>query len=195
MDFAQNHSHHWQNKVQSGLWSRQLNILHLIITYYMCQEAECDDLVKEELMMLSDDLKHNGFAVNRFIEKAIEHLKGKDIPMKRIIIFLDNCSQQYKSCKVFKTLSNKRIPVLWNYFGTSHGKGEADGVIGRLSMIIDAVVHSGMFEFGKCKEFTAYCQQYLKMGDNLEESVVIITGNIMKFWIYFMWRILMISVL
>ena len=137
-----------------------------IITYYMCQEPECDDLVKEELMMLSDDLKHNGFAVNRFIEKAIEHLKGKDIPMKRIIIFSDNCSQQYKSCKVFKTLSNKRIPVLWNYFGASHGKGEADGVIGRLSMIIDAVVCSGTFEFSNCKELTAYCWQYLKMGDN-----------------------------
>ena len=110
----------------------------------MCQEPECDDLVKEELMMLSDDLKHDGFAVNRFIEKAIEHLKGKDIPVKRIIIFSDNCSQQYKSCKVFKTLCNERIPVLWNYFGVSHGvshgKGEADGVIGRLSMIIDAVV-------------------------------------------------------
>ena len=34
-------------------------------------------------MMLSDDLKHDGFAVNRFIEKAIEHLKGKDIPNKK----------------------------------------------------------------------------------------------------------------
>ena len=67
---------------------------------------------------------------------------------------------------MFKTLSNERIPVLWNYFGASHGKGEADGAIGRLSMIIDAVVHSGMFEFGNCKELTAYCQQYLKMGDN-----------------------------
>ena len=78
-------------------------------------------------MMLSDDLKHDGCAVNRFIEKAIEHLKGKDIPVKRVIIFLDNCGQQYKSCKVFKTLSNERIPVLWNYFGASHGKGRLMG--------------------------------------------------------------------
>ena len=67
---------------------------------------------------------------------------------------------------MFKTLSNERIPVLWNYFGASHGKGEAGGVIGRLSMIIDAVVCSGTFEFGNCKELTAYCWQYLKMGDN-----------------------------
>ena len=67
---------------------------------------------------------------------------------------------------MFKTLSNKIIPVLWNYFGASHGKGEVDGVIGRLSMIIDAVVCSGTFEFGNCKELTAYCQHYLKMGDN-----------------------------
>ena len=45
-------------------------------------------------------------------------------------------------------------------------KREADGAIGRLSMIIDTVVHSGTFEFGNCKELTAYCWQYLKMGDN-----------------------------
>ena len=108
--------------------------------------------------MLLDDLEHDGFAVNRFIEKAIEHLKGKDIPVKRIIIFSDNCSQKYKSCKVFKTLSNERFL----FCGTTL----ADGVIGRLSMIIDTVVCSGTFEFSNCKELTAYCWQYLKMGDN-----------------------------
>ena len=32
--------------------------------------------------------------------------------------------------------------------------------------IIDAVVHSGTSEFSNCKELTAYCWQYLKMGDN-----------------------------
>ena len=166
MDFAQNHSHHRQDEVQSGLWSRQHTTLHPIVTYYTCQEDNCDDLVKEELMMLSEDLKHDGFAVNSFIEKAIEHLMENNIPVKRLIIFSDNCGPQYKSCKVFETLSRANIPVLRNYFGASHGKGEADGSIGRLSMTIDAVVRSGTFELGNCKELAAYCRQYLTLGDH-----------------------------
>ena len=71
MDIAPNHIHHQQDEVHLGLWSRQYSTLHLIITYYTCQEPECDDLVKEGLIMLSDDLKHDGFAVNRFIKKLL----------------------------------------------------------------------------------------------------------------------------
>ena len=166
MDFAQNHSHHRQDEVQSGMWSRKSTTLHPIVVYYPCQEKACDDLVKEELMMLSEDLKHDGFAVNSFIEKAIEHLKERDIPVQRLIIFSDNCAVQYKSCRVFESLSRANIPVLRNYFGASHGKGEADGAIGRLSMTIDAVVRSGTFELGSCKELTAYCREYLTLGDH-----------------------------
>ena len=166
MDFAQNHSHHRQDEVQSGLWSRKHSTLHPIVVYYPCQEESCHDLVKEELMMLSEDLNHDGFAVNSFIEKAIEHLKERDIPVKRLIMFSDNCGPQYKSCKVFETLSRTKIPVLRNYFGASHGKGEADGAIGRLSMTIDAVVRSGTFELGSCRELAAYCREYLTLGDH-----------------------------
>ena len=81
-------------------------------------------------MCLSDDLRHDGFAVNSFFEKAIQHLKKKKVPVDRIIMWLDNAGPQYKSCKVFDTLSKIKIPVLQNYFGAKHGKGEADSAIG-----------------------------------------------------------------
>ena len=40
------------------------------------------------------------------------------------------------------------IPIQRHYFCARHGKAEADGAIGRLSMHIDAVVRSGSHEFG-----------------------------------------------
>lgn len=166
MDFAQNHSHHRQDEVQSGLWSRPHTTLHPIIIYYCCPEPSCTDLVKEELMIISDDLKHDGFAVNTFIEKALEHLAEREVVVNRIVMFSDNCGPQYKSCKVFETLSKANIPVMRNYFGASHGKGEHDGCIGRLSMIIDAVVRSGTFELGNFRELARYCQVYLTVGDH-----------------------------
>ena len=166
MDFAQNFSHHRQDEIQSALWSRQQTTLHPVVTYYPCLEESCNDLVKEEIMILSSDLKHDGFAVNKFIEKATDHLQSHNVPVSRIIMFSDNCGAQYKSCKVFDTLSKREIPVLRNYFGASHGKGEADGAIGRLSMTIDSVVRSGTFEIGNCKDLIDYCCRHLTVGDH-----------------------------
>lgn len=118
--------------------------------------------------MLSSDLKHDGFAVNKFVEKAVEHLENEDIPVRRIIMFSDNCGPQYKSCKVFETLSRKEIPVIRNYFGASHGKGEADGAIGRLSMTIDAVVRSGTAKLDNTKELVDFCKDHLTLGGHTE---------------------------
>ena len=58
-------------------------------------------------------------------------------------MFSDNCTIHYKSCKVFDMLSKMEIPVIMNYFSAKHGKAEADGAIGHLSMHIDNVVCSG----------------------------------------------------
>ena len=103
--------------------------------------------------------------MNSFIEKAIQHLKDRKVSIDRIIMWSDNAGPQYKSCKVFDTLSKMKIPVLWNYFGVKHGKGEADHAIGRLSQIVNAVVHSGT-DFGDFKELTHYCQKNLTLGDH-----------------------------
>ena len=57
-------------------------------------------------------------------------------------MWLDNCGTQYKSCKVFDSMSKfKHIPVMRNYFCAKHGKAKADGAIGRLSMHLDAMVN------------------------------------------------------
>ena len=126
--------------------------------YYPCQE-NCNDLVCEELMMISDDLKHDGYAVNTFIEKGLGHLKEKKIPIKHIVMFSDNCVMQYKSCKVLLICCPKmKIPVIRNYFCAKHGKAEADGAIGHLSMHIDNVVHSGQYEIGDSLQMVCYCQ-------------------------------------
>ena len=68
MDFAQNWTHHRQDEIQGRYWSQKQSTLHPIVVYYPCQE-NCNNLVCEELMMISDDLKHDGYAVNAFIEK------------------------------------------------------------------------------------------------------------------------------
>ena len=162
MDFATNYSHHRQDEIHGAFWCRNQTTLHPIIIYYPCGEG-CGHLVRDEVMVVSADLKHDSFAVSAFIDKALAHLKAKNIPVKRIIMWSDNCGPQYKSCKVFDSVSKQEIPVQRCYFCARHGKAEADGAIGRLSMHIDAVVRSGTHEFSDAGEIVRYCNLKLKV--------------------------------
>ena len=55
------------------------------------------------------------------------------------------------------------IPVMHNYFCAKHGKAEADGAIGHLSMHLDAVVRSGSQEFSDAGEIVRYCNLKLRV--------------------------------
>ena len=163
MDFATNYSHHKQDEVHGAFWCRKQTTLHPIIAYYPCP-CKCGHLVCDEIMILSNDLKHDSFAVNTFVEKALRHLRENKVMIKRLIMWSDNCGPQYKSCKVFDAVSKyEDIPVMRNYFCAKHGKAEADGAIGRLSMHIDSVVRSGTHEFSNAGDIYRYCQLKLRI--------------------------------
>ena len=53
-----------------------------------------------------------------------------------------------------------------SYFCACHGKAEADGAIGRLSMHIDAVVRSGSHEFSDASEIVRYCELKLTIDND-----------------------------
>ena len=78
----------------------------------------------------------------------------------------DNCGTQYKSCKVFDAVSKQEILVMRSYFCAHHGKAEADGAIGCLSMHIDAVVRSGSHEFGDTSKIVRYCELKLNVDND-----------------------------
>ena len=115
-------------------------------------------------MIVSKDIKHDSFAVDTFVDKALSHLKENGIPVKRVTMWSDNCGTQYKACKFFDSMSKfKDIPVMHNYFCAKHGKAEVDGVIGHLSMHLDAVVRSGSQEFSDAGEIVHYCNIKLRV--------------------------------
>ena len=139
MDFAQNYSHIHQDAVQSSHFGDTVQTtLHPIVLYYLCPNL-CSvgyRLIREEIVIISPDKKHDNWAVKAFLNKAIEHCKEKNIQIDRIILWTDNCSSQYKSKYVFDDLSHMEIPVLKNFFCSNHGKADADGAIGRLAQYI-----------------------------------------------------------
>ena len=133
MDFAQNFDHRVQNEPQSAHWSRNSSTVHPIVCYYRCPEKHCTDLVTEELMMFSTQRKHDAHLVYAFENVAFNHLHKERITITKAIQFTDNCAAQYKGRRAFEIMSLRGFPLQRNYFGAKHGKGPADGAIGRLS--------------------------------------------------------------
>ena len=170
MDFSTNYSHHKQGEIHGAFWCRRQTTFHPIIAYYPSPQ-KCDQLVCDEIMIVLKDIKHDSFAVDTFVDKALSHLKENGIPVKRVIMWSDNCGTQYKSCKVFDFMSKfKDIPVMRNYFCAKHGKAEADGAIGHLSMHLDAVVRPGSQEFADAGEIVHYCNIKLRV-DNDDDAM------------------------
>ena len=163
MEFSTNYSHHKQGEIHGAFWCRRQTTFHPIITYYPCPQ-KCDWLACDEIMIVLKDIKHDSFAVDTFVDRTLSHLKENGIPVKRIIMWSDNCGTQYKSCKVFDSMSKfKDIPVMHNYFCAKHGKAEADSANGCLSMHLDAVVRSGSQEFSDAGELVHYCDLKLRV--------------------------------
>ena len=130
MDFSTNYSRHKQDEIHGAFWSRKQTTFDPIITYYPFPH-KCNQLVCDKIMIVSNDIKHDSFAVDIYIEKTLSHLKENNVSVKRIIMWSDNCSTQYKSYKVFDSMSKfKDILVMCNYFCAKHGKAQADGAIG-----------------------------------------------------------------
>ena len=58
--------------------------------------------------------------------------KSKGVVPNYLVIFSDNCSRQYKGKGTFQFHSESESPLLHMFFGARHGKGPADGAVGRI---------------------------------------------------------------
>ena len=100
--------------------------VHPTYVSYWCLNEECNQVVCEDLIHITDDNTHNKHAVNAFIEESIQHLKSKWIPIMEIIDFTDNYSSQYKSKFTFHNIMKFGVPYTWHYYGVKHCKGPSD---------------------------------------------------------------------
>ena len=75
---------------------------------------------------------HDKYAVKMFEDMSLSALKAKGFVPTHIIQFNDNCASQYKGRGTFHFLSHSQILKWKMYFGARHGKGPADGAVGRV---------------------------------------------------------------
>ena len=105
--------------------------MHITYRHGPNSSEEQREILKEYHFYISDDRFHDFHYVRHCFIMFYDHLNGRDIQMDQHWIWSDGCAGQLKNARIFQWLSsmhkNYKVPHMWNYFETGHGKGEHDG--------------------------------------------------------------------
>jgi hypothetical protein len=160
MDFAKNLTITRQDEPQFAFWHRQSITMHPVVCYYRCKCPK-RTIVTLDLMCVTDDKTHDAHAVYAFVQVAIKHLIENRVPVKKIYQFTDNCAMQYKSYLCFDYLSQSQIPTERHYFGSEHGKGPGDRLVGTTNRDLDIATRSRQCDLSNAREMHAFCDGFL----------------------------------
>lgn len=166
VDFAENYLCKYQNEVQSAHWSYRQVSVHPCIMHFQCPEAQCHNIVKEYLVFLSDDLKHDACFTKFVFQKCLDHIKEKQLSC--VHIFSDGCASQYKSAHTFMNLTelqadNRDLNISRHYFGSNHGKSLCDSCGGTVKNAATRAVLSGDFIIQSADEMLDFCKEKLSI--------------------------------
>ena len=139
MDFAKNRTVRYQDEAKSVYFTARQITIHPVVAFYHSPDFP-DLIVRNSLVFLSDDNKHDYNAVDHFFVKSIQYLKKEGIPFSEVIVFSDGCAAQYKGKGSFADLSLKNIKIQRNFFGSDHGKSECDGEVGCINRAVDMAI-------------------------------------------------------
>ena len=85
----------------------------------------------DAVIAISPDLNHDATAMKTFLRYLDTNIFIHHPTIKHLIVWSDGCACQYKSRLPLYNISQRfgmqNIEITWNFFGSRHGKCEADG--------------------------------------------------------------------
>ncbi|XP_034240315.1 uncharacterized protein LOC117644795 [Thrips palmi] len=136
-DFSENYSFIIQDAVQGAYWNNQQATIHPFAMYF--RNPETGKVEADNLVIISDHLKHVTSTVSKFQDVLMDYLKKKHENLAKVIYFSDGCAGQYKNRFNMKNVAMHEadygVPAEWHFFATSHGKGPSDGLGGTLKRL------------------------------------------------------------
>ena len=114
----------------SAHWSQEELSLFCATAHYL-QEGKP---TFNHYVLCSNDLTHDKNTIFFYNSYIINDLKSKDLIFDMVHYWSDGPSSQFKNQHNFTNLllhqKDHGMPADWNFFATSHGKGENDGAGG-----------------------------------------------------------------
>ena len=163
MDFSENYTCRYGREIQSFHWNQKQITIHPMMLYYM----KHGELQKEGFTTITDDLKHDSFAVSEFEKVAVQHLRDNGTEVHTIHQWTDGCAAQYKCRHSFSDISQAESKInaklTRNYFETSHGKGPCDGLGGIIKRkVSNAIIQDDNRIVSNASELTQFCEENLR---------------------------------
>ena len=158
LDFGQNYLCTFQDEAQGAHWYHNQVTIHPIVCYYKCT---CSETIRNDVIVISPDLKHDRHAVKAFEKVASSYIHNeRKINFDRKIQFTDGAASQYKSTFAFHDVSEE-INTERNFFGSRHGKGPADAAIGQVKSAVRRAVRSRQVIIKDASDMYHYCKANL----------------------------------
>ena len=170
LDFAENYGCFHQDEIQSAHWAVNQVTVHPVVVYYSCPDCPVRHVVQEAVVIISEDLKHDGHAVQHFVNETMLHLRNnRGVTVNQVVEFTDGCAGQYKSKLPFSDISFSAEDIgvkrECHYFGSRHGKGPSDGVSGVVKSAVRRAVVSRRAVVDTAVSMFTYLQENMTKND------------------------------
>ncbi|MES9905398.1 MAG: hypothetical protein ABW168_22320 [Sedimenticola sp.] len=165
-DFAENYRTFYQDETQAAHWQYEQITVHPIVAYHRCPVDECEEVVTDSIICLSDDRGHDASAVHTYLTAAIKHV-GEIMDIVHLVQFTDGCSAQYKSKQPFMDISFASSDYNFTtercFFGSRHGKGPCDGLGAVTKQGVSQAVKRREVVVRNAKEMHQYCKEKMEI--------------------------------
>ncbi|RUS80383.1 hypothetical protein EGW08_011848 [Elysia chlorotica] len=148
-------------------YAEEVKSAHFVVCYY--RDSDENEVTRHTIIFCSDDIGHDHFAVNAFTIKTLELLRSR-VKIKTETIWSYGAASQYKGKGTFEDLSLLTgYDIQRCYFGSEHGKGEADGETDMLSQTMRRAVTQGQ-NFADAKALVQYMSAHCSMDPSTDTS-------------------------
>lgn len=132
IDFSENYSHIYQDEIQSAHWQNTSSTIYTSMVYYCDRESVT--VFSEPYVVISDYGNHDKYAVTVFNNLIIEKfmLNHPEFKVQEIEFQSDGTSQHFKQKYTIFSMTQSKLPTVWHFSATSHGKGCIDGIGGTI---------------------------------------------------------------
>ena len=156
MDFAEKWRTEWQWEVSSAHYGYKLVTVFPIVAHYLC--TKCPTIVKEAIVIVSDERKNNCDAVASYVDIALHQLKTRsEVEIQKQIWVTDQCRAQFKGCRAFYRISQRDDNIHHVYYAAGHGKSLSDGEGAVVKRYATDLMKAGQTHIENAKDFAKAC--------------------------------------
>lgn len=151
IDFSENYTFPYQDEVQSAHWTSHSCTIYTVIAYFI----DNSNKITLPIVVISDYLNHDKYAVNVFNEKVIEYIKlqYQSAEISKIIFKSDGTGQHFKQKYSLCLITCRPEDVEWHFTATSYGKGPIDGLGGTIKRCVREATISRKIDPRSAKDF------------------------------------------